>query len=237
MFHTWQKMLCRPTMVKIPRAIGAKKADVYTVFSPDDKGCSDWVTREAINESESLKLTDNGNSRYGKFFGIEEFNWEKKVEKNKVVALRLIGFDLSEKYSRTISQTIRKEILKGGTCLACGSHSSLVVDHKNDLYNDPRVLNVGTQVVDDFQCLCNHCNLQKRQVSKDTRETKRRYPATMIPALVPFKVDFISGGFEYDENDVNAMVGTYWYDPVAFSQSILERFQTPYTPAPCSDTL
>lgn len=209
-------------MVKITRSIGAKKAEVCAVFKPDINGWSDWVTRNEINsnESVSLKLTDNGNCRHGKFFGIEDYNWEKKIESNKVVAIRLAGFDMSEKYKRTISQAVRREILKDGTCVACGSHSSLVVDHKNDLYNDPRVLDVTTQTMDDFQCLCTHCNLQKRQVSKETRETGRRYPATRIPMLAPFKVDFISGGFEYDETDVNAMVGTFWYDPLEFMKKI-----------------
>ena len=215
-------MLCRSAMVKIPRAIGAKKAEVYTLFKPDTNGWSDWVTRDDINATQntSLKLTDNGNCRHGKFFGVKEFNWEKRVENNKVVALRLTGYDLVEKYNRPISQTIRKEILKDGTCIVCGSHSDLVVDHKNDLYNNPRVLDIKTQVVGDFQSLCNHCNLQKRQVSKVTRETKQRYPATKIPILAPFKVDFISGGFDYDDNDTNAMNGTFWYDPVEFMRHL-----------------
>lgn len=205
-----------------PLLIMSKKADVYTLFNPDGNGYSDWISRDEINSNQEtgLKLTDNGNCRHGKFFGVKEFNWERRVENNKVVALRLAGYDLVEKYNRPISQAIRREILKGGTCVVCGSHSDLVVDHKNDLYNDPRVLDTKTQTVDDFQCLCNHCNLQKRQVSKETRETKRRYPATRIPVLALFKVDFVSGGFDYDENDVNAMVGTFWYDPVEFMRRL-----------------
>ena len=39
-------------------------------------------------------------------------------------------------------------------CIVCGSASDIVIDHKNDLYNDPRVLNSDTQVPDDFQTLC-----------------------------------------------------------------------------------
>lgn len=73
-----------------------------------------------------------------------------------------------------------------------------------------------TQTFDDFQCLCNHCNLQKRQVSKKTVELGKRYSATNIPMLSIFGVDFTQGDETYDKDDINAMVGTYWYDPVAF---------------------
>jgi 5-methylcytosine-specific restriction endonuclease McrA len=52
----------------------------------------------------------------------------------------------------------------------CGSHSNTVIDHKNDLYNDETVLNVDTQTIDDFQVLCTHCNLLKRQISIDEKK-------------------------------------------------------------------
>jgi len=104
--------------------------------------------------------------------------------------------------------------------VVCGSTSSIIIDHKNDLYNDPRVLNSQTQTVDDFQPLCNHCNLQKRQTSVEARETKRRYPATRIASVAVFGIDFTRGDETYDPQDPNAMIGTYWYDPVAFMQTV-----------------
>jgi 5-methylcytosine-specific restriction endonuclease McrA len=55
----------------------------------------------------------------------------------------------------------------------CGSHSNTVIDHKNDLYNDETVLNVDTQTIDDFQVLCTHCNLLKRQISIDEKKIKK----------------------------------------------------------------
>jgi hypothetical protein len=108
-------------------------------------------------------------------------------------------------------------------CVVCGSRSDLVTDHKNDLYNDLRVLDRKTQTIEDFQCLCNHCNLQKRQVSKVTKETGKRIGATTIPSLAIFGVDFVEGDENIDESDVNAMVGTYWYDPVEFMKKIKEK--------------
>ena len=62
------------------------------------------------------------------------------------------------KRGRPIRDDIRKA-LKDQPCVVCGSRSSIVLDHKNDLYNDPRVLDTATQTIDDFQPLCNR-NLQ-----------------------------------------------------------------------------
>ena len=120
---------------------------------------------------------------------------------------------------RPIRDDIRKYHKSTG-CIVCGSLSDLIIDHKNDLYNDLRVLNIKTQKIDDFQCLCNHCNLQKRQIAKKTFETGRRYGATKIPQLAIFGVDFIEGDETYDKDDINAMVGTYWYDPIKFLEHL-----------------
>lgn len=105
-------------------------------------------------------------------------------------------------------------------CSACGSTSDLVCDHKNDMYNNPRVLDAATQQLSDFQSLCNSCNLRKRQVARTTRAQGKRYGATRIPSMVPFGVDFVIGTEKLDLGDPNVMVGTYWYDPVKFNECI-----------------
>ena len=38
-----------------------------------------------------------------------------------------------------------------------------------------------------------------------------------------FGVDFIEGTEEFNRNDINAMIGTYWYDPVAFNRFIKSK--------------
>jgi len=45
---------------------------------------------------------------------------------------------------RPISTTIRKEITSL-RCVLCGTHNDIICDHKNDLYNDARVLSVDTK--------------------------------------------------------------------------------------------
>ena len=77
-----------------------------------------------------------------------------------------------------------------------------------------------TQTKEDFQSLCNKCNLIKRQVSKDTIKTKKRYGATNIPLLKVFDIDFIEGDETFNPDDINAMKGTFWYDPIAFTDGI-----------------
>jgi hypothetical protein len=198
-----------------------KQKLVNEIFKPDKYGISEWKTRDELSNS-NLKLTNNGNCRHGKFFNDSRFIWEKKIEKNTVVALMTNGFDMYNNDNinkRNIRKDIKEYHYKTG-CVCCGSKSDLVIDHKNDLYNDPSVLNMETQKISDFQCLCNHCNLLKRQVCKRTRKDKKRYRATNIPQLKVFGIDFIVGDETFNIDDINALKGTYWYDPIAFMEHI-----------------
>ena len=127
--------------------------------------------------------------------------------------IKLSGFDrIKSNLKRPISAKIRL-FFKDKPCVNCGNTSSLVVDHKNDLYNNPNVLDTKTQTIDDFQSLCNGCNLLKQKANIYTRKENKRYPASKIPKLIPFNIDFVEGDETYDPNDPNAMIGTYWYDP------------------------
>jgi hypothetical protein len=141
---------------------------------------------------------------------------------NSIIALGIFGENLNLNNYRPIRKDI-KNYYKKLPCCACGSTYDLVCDHKNDLYNDKRVLNINTQTFNDFQSLCIHCNLQKRQVLKKTKETNKRYKATNIPSLKIFGIDFIYGNEKFNYNDPNAMVGTYWYDPIEFMKKIKEK--------------
>ena len=91
-------------------------------------------------------------------------------------------------------------------------------DHKNDLYNDPRVLNSNTQTKEDFQSLCNNCNLRKRAVALKRDKEKKRQPPTPDILSINMGINFTNGNEYYDPSDPNALVGTYWYDPIAFGK-------------------
>ena len=202
-----------------------KQEEIDNFFKPNEEGVSDWKKREEIDKNEKLKWGNNGVTRQGLFHKDDRYIWEFKRKNDKsngkIEEIRTNGKNKEKVLGqyRPIRDDIRKYHKSTG-CIVCGSLSDLIIDHKNDLYNDLRVLNIKTQKIDDFQCLCNHCNLQKRQIAKKTFETGRRYGATKIPQLAIFGVDFIEGDETYDKDDINAMVGTYWYDPIKFLEHL-----------------
>ena len=119
---------------------------------------------------------------------------------------------------RPINKQIHQQIISL-SCVVCGTHNT-ICDHKNDLYNDPRVLNSETQLLSDFQPLCNHCNLQKRQVCKDEITRMKIYSAKNIQRYEAFPFQFPWEKKEFDKNDIYCKNGTYWFDPVEFDKNI-----------------
>lgn len=124
-----------------------------------------------------------------------------------------------KKNTRPIKKSI-KDIIKKKSCVSCGTTSDIVCDHKNDLYNDERVLNTKTQEINDFQPLCNHCNLQKRQVCKDEKKLHKIYSAKNIERYKQYDFEFPWEKKAWDINDKDCKKDTYWYDPVEFDRKI-----------------
>ncbi len=153
---------------------------------------------------------------------------------NKGVGIIGIMVHSIKNKDNSVNRTIRKDIndyYKKQPCTLCGSNSSLVVDHKNDLYNDPRVLNTKTQTLEDFQTLCNHCNLQKRQICKKEKETGLLYSALNIPFIQPFKNEFfvVDGKFiwenaKLDTNDINCKSNSFWTDIPKHMEKIRDSY-------------
>ena len=124
------------------------------------------------------------------------------------------GENTDDAQNRPIRPDIKKHY-KGYPCITCGTSHS-ICDHKNDLYNDKRVLESSTQRLDDFQPICNNCNLRKRAVSIKTVKNTQRQPPPMAILVACGGIEFTSGDKTFDPDDPKAMVGTYWYDPIAF---------------------
>lgn len=196
-----------------------------------------WCRRSAFeNDYKAFTIKRNGSINYLWPATTEEEEVVKKecddyftansIEEQKGISIFLIKIfgKAAAETSRPIRADIRATIC-AKSCVVCGT-AATICDHKNDLYNDPRVLNTATQTLDDFQPLCNHCNLQKRQVAKKTRASGKRYGATNIAQLSLFGIDFTSGDETFDAADPAAMVGTYWYDPVAFLAEIKKRLSS-----------
>jgi len=206
--------------------LSKKQEEVDKLFCPDQQGKSPWVSREEIDKNPILIMSKNGNSRHGIFFGDNRYLWEKEQSKKKgrfVSKIRTNGINKDELVgaNRPIQKMIRQHYNKT-SCVSCGSHSSLIVDHKNDLYNDKRVLIEKTQKLEDFQCLCQHCNLQKRNVCKKEKEDRKIYSAKNIKRykILPFEIPWEKKIF--DESDITCKIDTYWYDPVVFEQKIID---------------
>ena len=103
-------------------------------------------------------------------------------------------------------------------CEYCDSKSDIVCDHRNDLYNDSRVLNNKTQELDDFQPLCNSCNLRKRQVCIDEKTNKKLYSAKNLYKNYDFEFPWEKKVF--DVKDINCKLDTYWYDKTEFQRKL-----------------
>ena len=211
----------------ISRVRETEKQKIFNeLFAPDEEGKSRWVLRDEINNSGLKPPLDNGAGRPWGFW-VKGFLFETKrlngKEDAKILEMRLVGIDHDHLDGVKRNANVRKDIkahYKGSPCVVCGCTSSLRLDHKNDTYNNPRVFDSLTQLFSDFQNLCNHCNLQKRQVAIKTKKTMKRTGATTIPSVAVFGIDFTEGDDTYDPSDVNCMVGTYWYDPVAFMEYV-----------------
>jgi 5-methylcytosine-specific restriction endonuclease McrA len=203
--------------------LSKKQIQVDILFKPNAQGISEWIKREAIDKT-SLNWGGNGNCRHGIYFGDNRFIWKKKSGKNgKITHLRTAGFSENELHgaSRPVRGDIKKHF-SNLECLHCGSRTGIIADHKNGLYNDPRVLNPITQIIDDFQPLCQGCNTIKREWERKTRVQKKRQPPPPCIRLLSGGALFTRGDSTFNENDTEWYKGTYWGDIDAFCKSFAE---------------
>lgn len=146
-----------------------------------------------------------------------------------VIGFIIHGENTDINKSRPIRTDI-KQYYKQQVCILCGTNHT-ICDHKNDLYNDPRVLSIETQRLDDFQALCNSCNLRKRAVSLKRDKLQKRQPPPPVIVSMNGGIQFTVGDESYNPLDPNALVGTYWYDPIQFVKDchrILSCHQSKY---------
>jgi hypothetical protein len=137
----------------------------------------------------------------------------------------IIGIFVHSKRTNIQKRPIRKEIHKKITStpdVINGSNTDIVCDHKNDLYNDPRVLGIITQIEEDFQSLSNSNNLQKRQICKWEKENGKLYSAKQIPMFQSYIFEFPWEKKAYHPSDIHCKVDTYWYDPCEFQRKIMQ---------------
>jgi hypothetical protein len=174
-----------------------------------------------FNNKKNYELSNDDKNKIKKYRDIflEKYKIDfedKKIKKNSIIGI-MIHYINEKKEIRPISLKIKKE-LKNKNCVMCGSYSSTVIDHKNDLYNDPRVLDVKTQCIDDFQVLCNHCNLQKRQISINEKKNNKIYSAKNLDRYKIYEFDFPWEKIFFDIKKFNTKNCSLWYDPIEFQK-------------------
>ena len=209
------------------------------IFNPDQNGCTRIINISEIINCEKLTWNEgNGNCRKGNppwdYGGKYKWKIERKNNKSrgKVISIQAIGINKNKEETHPINKEIRKkfnEIHKN--CLNCGTHRNLVIDHKNDLYNEKRVLNIENQKSEDFQRLCDKCNNDlKHSVHEKEIKSGKLHKAKDIGK-------FLRDKFEYpwekclrdykDKDDKGEKIWieeerhcckyyTYWYDIETF---------------------
>ena len=198
-------------------------------FKPDKlTGISDWKTREQINDT-LLSFGNNGAMRRGappwdsKCKYIWDYSRLNNNDRGKILQIRTNGFSKNDPIlAHPINKNIRKTLLdKYKGCIHCGNTHTLCIDHKNDMYNDKRVLSIDTQKEEDFQVLCDKCNKDlKHQINVKEKKTKKLHRVKDLN-IIPFINDKFDYPWElsitvYDEHNINSKMYTYWYDPEEF---------------------
>jgi len=152
---------------------------------------------------------------------LSEFLKKNKDSSKGIIGIYIFSIRAKTKSCRPIKEDIAKKVkIRDIKCVQCGTSSTLVCDHKNDLYNDDRVLNINTQTESDFQLLCTHCNLQKRQICKEEKDVGKIYSAKEIKRYQEYRFEFPWEKKVFDQTDINCKTDTYWFDPVEFDSKI-----------------
>jgi len=218
----------------MPKKTNEEKVNDF--FKPDENGVSEWKTWKKIEESElTFRRGQGNNHRKEIWWGVSKYKWSTEYNGRAVEKIRTTGFNTSDiKINRPVKPSIKDKLLSDYPyCINCGSHKNLCLDHKNDMYNDFRVLDSNTQSESDFQVLCNDCNLHlKHHVAyKKEFETKKLHKAKDFGK-------YPDDNFEYpwekaltdlndDPKDIRYINGygpihckmyTYWYDIIEFAR-------------------
>lgn len=186
---------------------------------PNAQGVSRWVSvTEFVGDYKELKLGNGASwcrkeSTLAKKY-IVEFD-KSQTPGNGIDRVRLNGFN-NGNFSQHISAEIKRAI-KSQRCVILGT-SNPEVDHKNGMKNEARVMQNEDQKLSDFQPLSKAANDAKRQFCKECMRTGIRYDAK----LLGYPMSYYCGGAHHN-NEENACVGCFWYDPIEFRKHLTEK--------------
>lgn len=185
----------------------------------DANGCSRWVNvNEFVGKYAGLQLLNGaGWSRDDGSFGKKYIVERDKMltPGNKTDRIRTNGFN-GGKYSQHIRVDIKREI-QSKRCVVLGT-ANPEVDHKNGMKNEDRVMMNTAQKNSDFQPLSKAANDAKRQYCKECMKTGIRYDAK----LLGYPISYYKGSSKHN-NEEDACVGCYWYDPIEFKKHLKSK--------------
>ena len=186
---------------------------------PDNNGISRWVNvNEFVGEFSSLTFGNGASwarkeSTLAKKYIIE---FDKTISSgNGIDRIRLNGFN-NDNSTQHIRADIKREI-KQRRCVILGT-SNPEVDHKNGMKNETRVMTNENQQLSDFQPLSKAANDAKRQFCKECKRSGIRYDAKKLG----YPMSYYQGVANHN-NEENACVGCYWYDPIEFKKHLQEK--------------
>ena len=157
---------------------------VNTLFKPDVNGYSRFVSVNEIMNS-NLTWSKNGNGRRNVYFGVQKYNWiAERGKGNKVIALKLNGFNESIILNQTIRKDIKDKLNEltrsnfAPDCLIPLVDKDKEIDHRWGRKDSPlysRINDTKKQTIDDFQLLSHRHNQIKREQCKKCTETNKRF--------------------------------------------------------------
>lgn len=196
------------------------KTDLFLQLAqPNKEGISRWVSvTEFVGRYADLTFGNGASwarkeSTLAKRFIIE---FDKSITPgNSIDRIRLNGLNDGD-FSQHIRSDIKRAI-KQQRCVVLGT-SNPEVDHKNGMKNESRVMRNEDQKLSDFQPLSKAANDAKRQFCKECMASGIRYDAKLLGYPMSYYA-----GTKYHNNEEDACVGCYWYDPLEFKKHLRSK--------------
>jgi hypothetical protein len=184
---------------------------------PDENGVSRWVSvNEFVGKYADLKFGNGASWARSDGSLAKKYFLERDsslTQGNSVDRIRLTGIN-NDDSSNQVRADLKREIKKL-RCVILGT-SKPEADHKNGRKDNPRVMNLKTQVLDDIQPLSKAANDAKRQICKECKATNNRYDAKKLG----YPISFTQGTLEYEKP--LGCVGCFWHDPLEFRSYLKE---------------
>ena len=197
----------------------AAKKELFLAYSqPDKNGCTRRVYLSELNviypggfiPGNGCDWARDGVS-LGREFKIKRYDEHgtQITNGNPVYSIELVGHNNS-KFKQTIPDKVR-QAYRGCGCVVCSSHFQVQIDHKVGLK-----LKTAKEVC-DYQPLCRHHNILKRDWCKKCKRTgKRPDPREIFQGFINCPVGWIKGSSRLDRSLANPCEGCIFCDYLKF---------------------